>query len=88
MINIKWIGRLIHNRGGLEICTQSRSSVVVMGTNSEEFRGGLQREECFADSDLVVIAEREEELQENWQKWQRGLVKQGLNTDIGKSRSR
>ena len=87
MINPTWIGRLIPNRGGLEICTQSSSIVVVMATNSEELRGGVQREEFFADSDLVVRAEREEKLQENWQKRQRGLAKQALNKDIGKSRS-
>ena len=40
-----------------------------MDTISEGFRKGLPGEQLFAD-ELAVMAEWEEELQENWLKWQ------------------
>ena len=58
--------------------------MVVLDNISDEFRRGLPSELLFAD-DLVVIAESEKELQENCLKWQRGMAKQGLKVNTGKT---
>ena len=58
--------------------------VLVLDTISSSFRRSVPWEVLFAD-DLVVAAETEEQLQEIWLKWQKGLARHGLKVNTGKT---
>ena len=57
--------------------------IVVLDTISAHFRGSLPWELLLADG-LVVIPEREEEVQEKWMRWQVGMAKHRLKVNTSK----
>ena len=58
--------------------------IIVMDVISQEIREGLPWELLYAD-DLVLMAEREQELMAKMSSWQAALEEKGLKVNAGKS---